>query len=344
MNATDTDPRNPFASAQQQRRGDAASGIWQRISVDTTSGCTTITIVRPDVFNCFDYLTLLELADALHDAGRDPRVFCVVLTGTGTRAFCTGADLREQRDVLAPNPQHYYTWMGAFIDVHERLRNIGKPTIARINGIAVGGGNEFGMACDLAVMVDDAYIKHVGPYHGSVPAGGATQWLQLLVGDRRAREIIWLGEEVPAATALEWGLVNRVVPRERLDAEVDTLVQRLAQTLPETIRYTRTQTNYWKDMSWYATIHHARDWLAVHTAAPEVHEAVAAFTDKRPMQHALVHERFGTPEGAYSTPPSARSCPTCSARDLPLNHTHCGHCGAQLPAGSPLETGAPHGI
>ena len=74
------------------------------------------------------------------------------------------------------------------------------------------------MACDLAVMVDDTFIRHVGPEHGSVPAGGATQWLPLLIGDRRAREIIMLCDEVPAAQALEWGLVNRVVPAAELDA------------------------------------------------------------------------------------------------------------------------------
>ena len=81
--------------------------------------------------------------------------------------------------------------------MHDRLREIGKPTLARINGIAVGGGNELQMACDLAVMVDDAYIRHVGPEHGSVPAGGATQWLTIMVGDRRAREIVLMCDELP---------------------------------------------------------------------------------------------------------------------------------------------------
>ena len=85
------------------------------------------------------------------------------------------------------------------------LRRIGKPTVARINGICVGGGNELQMACDLAVMVDDAFIRHVGLQHGSVPAAGATQWLPLIVGDRRAREIILLCEEIPAAKAPSGG-------------------------------------------------------------------------------------------------------------------------------------------
>ena len=291
---------NPLAQVQRRRRELAARGEYEFITVHYDgTGRATVTIERPEVYNCFNYMTLLELADAFHDIARDPDVFVVVLTGSGEKAFCTGADMKEQRDVLAPNPHLYHTWMGAFIDVHERLRNIGKPTIARLNGITVGGGNEFNMACDLAVAADHIYIRQVGPRHGSVPAGGATQWLPIFVGDRRAREILWLGREVDAATALDWGLVNTVVPLAELDAAVDDMVARLMETLPETIRYTRTQTNFFKDLAWYQTIHHARDWLTLHTNAPEVAEAVSAFNDKRPTDWQRVHDNFGTPAGAY---------------------------------------------
>ena len=120
--------------------------------------------------------------------------------------------------------------------MHDRLREIGEPTVARVQGIAVGGGNELQMGCDLAVMVDDAFIRHVGLEHGSVPAGGATQWLPIMIGDRRAREMILLCDEVPAAQAAEWGLVNRAVPAAQgLDAVVDkVLVEKLAQ-VPRTL-------------------------------------------------------------------------------------------------------------
>jgi enoyl-CoA hydratase/carnithine racemase len=328
-----TAERHPFAQAERTRAQDAAAGAWRNIHVERDgAGRATVTICRPKRLNCFDYLTLLELAAAFHELGRDSEVHVVVLTGEGERAFCTGADLVEQRDVLVANPQHYHTWMGAFIDVHDRLRNIGKPTIARINGICVGGGNEFQMACDLSVIADHGYIRHVGPYHGSVPLGGATQWLQLMVGDRRAREILWLCEEVPAATAAEWGLVNKAVPAAELDHVVDAWAARLLQALPETLRYTRTQTNFWKDLAWYQTIHHGRDWLTLHTNAPEVHEAIRAFTDKRPLEHERLHAAYGTPAGAYGRwgAPTA-TCPSCGAVDLPYSFSHCGNCGTELP-------------
>ena len=137
------------------------------------------------------------------------------------------------------------------------------------------------MLDDLAVMVDDAFIRHVGLEHGSVPAGGATQWLPIMVGDRRAREIILLCEEIPAPQAAEWGLVNYAVPRNELDAKVDELVEKLAAKLPQTMRYTKQQLNWWRDVSWHETVGHARDWLALSMLGEEAQGAVRAFLDRQ---------------------------------------------------------------
>jgi enoyl-CoA hydratase/carnithine racemase len=293
----------------------------ERVRYAKAHGVATVTIDRPDVLNAFDFQTLRELARAFEDASWDDAVATVVVTGAGDRAFCTGADLDEQSRMGATSGQ-YWRWMGAFIEMHDRLRNIGKPTIARINGMAVGGGNELQMACDLSVMVDEAYIRHVGPEHGSVPAGGATQWLPIMVGDRRAREIIMLCEQIPAAQALEWGLVSRVVPRAELDATVAALAENLARKLPETIRYTKTQLNWWRDLVWAQTVPHARDWLAVHSTADETREAVDAFHQKRRPRFAELR-RLGADAG--------RTCPECGARGLPTAHRFCGECGTALP-------------
>jgi enoyl-CoA hydratase/carnithine racemase len=239
----------------------------------------TITLNRPEVLNAFDFRMLRELARACEDASWDDDVRVVVVTGTG-RAFCVGADLKSWSDDYLGKPKEYWKWFGAFKDAHDRLREIGKPTLARVNGIAVGGGNELQMACDLAVMVDDAFIRHVGLEHGSVPAGGATQWLPVFVGDRRAREIILMCEEIPAAQALEWGLVNWVVPAAELDAKVDEVVQRLAAKLPQTTRYAKQQLNFWRDLSWHETVNHARDWLAMSMLGDEAQEAVRSFLSR----------------------------------------------------------------
>jgi enoyl-CoA hydratase/carnithine racemase len=149
-----------------------------------------------------------------------------------------------------------------------------------VNGIAVGGGNELQMACDLAVMVEGAFIRHVGLEHGSVPAGGATQWLPIMVGERRAREIVLMCEEIPAPQAQEWGLVNWAVPAEALDAKVDEVVDKLAAKLPETTRYAKQQLNWWRDISWHETIGHARDWLALSMLNDEAKEAIERFLSR----------------------------------------------------------------
>jgi enoyl-CoA hydratase/carnithine racemase len=240
----------------------------------------TVTLNRPDVLNAFDFRMLRELARAFEDASWDDEIRVVVVTGAG-RAFCVGADLKSWSEEYLGKPGEYWKWFGAFKDMHDRLREIGKPTLARINGICVGGGNELQMGCDLAVMVDDAFIRHVGPEHGSVPAGGATQWLPIMVGERRAKEIVLLCEEIPAHKAEEWGLVNRVVPAAELDSEVDRLVESLARKLPQTTRYARQHLNFWRDFAWHQTINHARDWLALSMATDEPKEAVRKFVERK---------------------------------------------------------------
>jgi enoyl-CoA hydratase/carnithine racemase len=252
---------------------------FERIVYTKEPPRATIRLNRPEVLNAFDFRMLREIARACEDASWDDDIRVVVVTGTG-RAFCVGADLKSWGESLVGNPGEYWKWFGAFKDMHDRLREIGKPTIARIQGIAVGGGNELQMACDLAVMVDDAFIRHVGPEHGSVPAGGATQWLPFMVGDRRAREILFLCEQIPARRAVEWGLVNDAVPADELDARVDERVEKLAAKLPQTVRYTKQQLNWWRDVSWHETVGHARDWLALSMLGDEAKDAIADFLNR----------------------------------------------------------------
>jgi enoyl-CoA hydratase/carnithine racemase len=202
---------------------------------------------------------LQELADALQKAQWDDEVAVIVITGAGTKAFCTGADIKEWNEDFLTKPDDFYKWMGVFIETFERLRNIGKPTIARLNGMVVGGGNELQMSCDFAIAASDVVIKHVGTSRGSVAAAGGTQWLPIIIGDRRAREILMLGKELKAKEALSWGLINQVVPRRNLDKAVAAMVETLVNKLPECTRYTKEQLNFWRNFSWAMTIGHAKD-------------------------------------------------------------------------------------
>jgi enoyl-CoA hydratase/carnithine racemase len=328
----------------------------------------TVTINRPGFYNAYSTRTLEELAAALREAAWNDAVTAVVLTGAGDRAFCTGGDVKEYQRDYTSRPRDYWKYMGLFRAYIESILRCPKPVVARLNGVAVGGGNETQLACDFTVAGSHVYVGQVGTGVGSVAAGGSTQWLPLVVGDKRARQMLYLNERIPAAKALEWGLVNEVAPTvfrhgspvERptpedvgraqrrqegfaidlapLDAAVAGLVERIRHTFPECLRYTKAQANFWKELAWNATIPHAQEWLALHYMGREPWEGMTAFVDKRPVDFAEVRRRWAegrSPETVWGPP--AGNCPRCGARGLPAEFTHCGRCGATLAVTAPAE-------
>jgi len=304
---------------------------FQDIIYEKSDWIARVTINRPEAYNAYTTRTLEELRDAFRDAAYDDCVAVLVLTGAGDKAFCTGGDVKEYASNYTKRPRHYWKYMEVFADCHDILRGIGKPTIARLNGIVAGGGNEFNLACDLAVAADDITIRQVGTRVGSVAAGGATQFLPITIGDRRAREMLLTSEPISAQQALDWGLVNRVVPREQLDEAVDELAQKLIQKFPECIRYTKTQVDFWKDFAWHQTIRHAQDWLALHYTSLEPWEGMTAFVEKRPPDYLEVREEAcsgGSSEFVWGPP--AKECQACGAKGLPEKTSFCGICGAAL--------------
>src|SRR5579885_84233 len=298
---------------------------FQRIIYEKKGYTATITINRQEVLNCFDLATLHELGQAFQDAANDDAVSVVVVTGAGEKAFCTGADLKEQDEVILKKPNDYHKWMYAFIEMHDRLRNIGKPTIARLNGMVVGGGNELNMACDLAVAADHVTIRQVGAARGSVAAGGATQWLPLIVGDRRAREILLLCEPIDAYTALDWGLVNQVVPYTLLDSAVEQLAEKLYNKLPECTRYTKQQLNFWRDFSSGMTIGHARDWLSLHAGALQTAQGPRSFRKKTDIDYGQMRCKAAGPAPAISPTATPKVCASCQAV-MADTFKFCGEC------------------
>lgn len=320
-----------------------------------------ITINRPGAYNAYSTQTLVELATAFRQAAFDDQVAVIVYTGAGERAFCTGGDVKEYESTYTRSPHDYWKYMGLFSAYIESILNTGKPVIARVNGMAVGGGNESHLACDLSVMAEHAFVGQVGTGVGSVAAGGATQWLPIFVGDRRARWMLMLNRRIPAYQALEWGLTNEVVPSvtlngqfiqhaspeqiakaqkgadgyainlSQLDAAVNALCEDLIDKFPECTRYTKQQTNFWKDFAWHQTVGHARDWLSVHFGAWEPLEGMGAFVEKRAPRFRMLRERAAAgqasefPWGAYE-----RVCGACGAKALPSEFHFCGQCGAAL--------------
>jgi enoyl-CoA hydratase/carnithine racemase len=321
-----------------------------------------ITINRPEAYNAYSTRTLIELAAAFREASFDDEVAVIVFTGSGKSAFCTGGDVKEYERVYTKSPHDYWKYMGLFSAYIESIVNCGKPVIGRLNGMAVGGGNESHLACDLSVIAEHAYVGQVGTKVGSVAAGGATQWLPIFVGDRRARWMLMLNRPVLPYQALEWGLVNEVVPSvvkdgefivhasaeqiakakkgqdgysidlSKLDEAVDSIVKDLIDQFPECTRYTKQQVNFWKDLAWHQTVGHARDWLSIHYSSFEPIEGMNAFVEKRKPGVKMLREAAASPEGSSEFPwgSYAKSCPECGARFIPAQFGYCGQCGKAL--------------
>ena len=304
---------------------------FAEILYDKKDWIATITINRPDVYNAYRTNTLHEMILALQDAVWDDGVAVIVITGAGDKAFCTGGDVKEYSSDFIKRPRNFWKWMGVFNQFHDLLRNSGKPTIARLNGMVAGGGNEINLSCDLAVAADHVIIKQVGTSVGSVAAGGATQFLPLFIGDRRAREMLFLNEPISAQKALEWGLVNCVVPKEELDAKVYEIAQKLINKFSECTRYTKEQLNFHKNFAWNSTIGHAREWLSLHFSSLETLEGMQGFVEKRMPDYMAIRERAKSGMSSETLwGANIRNCSECGEKYLPEEFDFCGKCGAKL--------------
>ena len=178
-------------------------------------------------------------------------------------------------------------------------------------------GNDWNLAADLAIAADHVRFIQVG--HARRSGGGLGDHPVASAGGGRAAgaEMLLKGEEITAEQALNWGLVNEVVPSKQLDRAVNALASKLVQNLPECARYTRQQLGFWKDLAWAMTAGHARDWLTVHSTSWEPYEGVQAFIDKRPADHKSLRARAagGSSESIWGAP--TKNCENCGAKGIP---------------------------
>lgn len=204
-------------------------------------GVATITIDRPERMNAFRGRTVEELIHAFKVSWSSPEVACVILTGAGDRAFCAGGDQKEYVETGSYGTSE--TGLFEIEELHHVIRNIPKPVIAAVNGLAIGGGHVLHVVCDVSLAAEHARFGQAGPRVGSFDAGFGTAYLARVVGEKRAREIWFFCRQYDARTALEWGLVNKVVPGERLLDEARAWAAEAAALSPTTLRFLKTSFN-----------------------------------------------------------------------------------------------------
>jgi 2-ketocyclohexanecarboxyl-CoA hydrolase len=207
---------------------------------DVRDNVATITINRPAVYNAFRGQTCEDLIRAFGKAGYDRNVGVIVLTGAGERAFCTGGDQSEHEGQYEGDRG----LIGMPIDeVQTVIRDVPKPVIAKVRGYAIGGGNVLATLCDLTLAAESAIFGQVGPKMGSVDPGFGTAYLSRVIGEKRAREMWYLCRRYTAAEAYEMGLVNKVVPDDRLDAEVEAWCREIAARSPTALAIAKRSFN-----------------------------------------------------------------------------------------------------
>lgn len=251
---------------------------FEDILFDFYGGIARITINRPRWRNAFTPTTTAEMGEAMRLCREMPEVRVVVLTGAGDKAFCSGGDqnVKGRGGYIDKDGVPRLT----VLDVQRQIRSIPKPVIAAVNGFAIGGGHVLHVVCDLTIASDNAIFGQTGPRVGSFDAGFGASYLARVVGQKKAREIWFLCRKYNAREALEMGLVNKVVPLEKLEDEYVAWAEEMMQLSPLALRMIKAGLN--AELDGQAGIQElAGDATMLYYLTDEAQEGKNAFLEKR---------------------------------------------------------------
>jgi naphthoate synthase len=246
-------------------------------------GIAKITINRPEVRNAFRPQTLFQLSEAFDHARDDPEVGVIILTGEGPHAFCSGGDQRIRGDDgYLGDDTVAKRGIGRLnvLDLQVQIRRTPKPVVAMVAGYAIGGGHVLHVVCDLTIAADNARFGQTGPKVGSFDGGYGSGLLARQIGQKRAREVWFLCRQYDAETALSWGLVNAVVPLERLEEETVAWCREMLALSPFALRLLKASFHAAEDG--YAGLQQlAHDTNLLFYASDEAREGREAYKEKR---------------------------------------------------------------
>jgi naphthoate synthase len=236
-----------------------------------------VTINRPRVLNAFREQTLDEMTQALRSTREDPSIACAVVTGAGDKAFSVGGDFHA---MMRLNRANAHMWNDRMLGLAMTIRGLPIPVIAMVNGWCMGGGHELALWCDLVIASENAVFGQTGAKVGACPTVGATQYLPRIIGERLAREMIFLARTFPAREAVEVGLANRCVPQKDLLAETLRWCETIKGHSAQTLRATKKSLNHESD-ELYASWQHGMELLAHIWGSEESLEGMRAFLESR---------------------------------------------------------------
>ncbi len=256
-------------------------------------GVARITLNRPDAGNAMTSAMRDQIGEWVQDASADLNVRVVIITGAGDRAFCTGADLRGGRAARRPQPEGApdtvvgdgaRTIRNGWQRLVASILDCEKPIIAGVNGTAAGGGMHLALACDLVIAAEEATFIEIFVRRGIAPDGGGAWLLARLVGIQKAKELFFLGDDVPAVEAYRLGLVNRVVPRAELEDTLQQLATRLANGPTKAIGVAKWLTNRSLDVDRATAFQDEAMAQELVTHTLDSKEGFASFLERRPSE------------------------------------------------------------
>jgi len=218
-------------------------GTYKDIKYHKAEGIAKITINRPEVRNAFRPLTVFEMSDALANAREDEKIGVVILTGEGSKAFCSGGDQKIRGNAGYTDIDKKGTNRLNVLDFQRQMRTCPKPIIAMVAGYAVGGGHVLHMMADLTIAADNAVFGQTGPKVGSFDGGYGSSYMARIVGQKKAREIWFLCRQYSAKEALDMSLINTVVPLKDLEKETVQWCREILQYSPIAIRCLKASLN-----------------------------------------------------------------------------------------------------
>jgi enoyl-CoA hydratase/carnithine racemase len=270
----------PVGSTFTESRGEARMP-YETILFEVQDRIAFITFNRPKVLNAFNTHMLHECIDALEKCGTDKEIRVVVFRGAGEKAFSAGADIAEIQD---NNPFQQLAYNRLWIRLFHLIENIRKPMIASVHGYAPGGGTELSLCCDLVLASEEAKFALAEIKIGVIPGAGATVRLPRWVGKAKAMEILMTGDFINAPEAQRIGLINQVVPRERLEAFTLELARKIASRSPLALAAAKAAVNVGAEMDRDRGIEYALNEFLLLFASKDQKEGMKAFIEKRAPQ------------------------------------------------------------
>ena len=254
---------------------------YETILTEIKDGVFTITLNRPEKLNSFNDKMFIELTDAVKQVERDASARCVVVTGAG-KGFCAGQDLSSAKErMLIGDISYGHHLRQTYNPLIVRMINLPKPIIAAINGAAAGAGMSLAMACDLRLAAESASFLQAFVKIGLVPDAGSSWLLQRLVGRTRAMELMLTGKKIGAKEALEWGLVNQVLPNDDLMKATNELARSLATMPTKAIGLIKRMTDYSATHTLAESLDYEADMQEVAGRTADHREGLMAFLEKR---------------------------------------------------------------